>query len=279
MTSIILAAVICEADEPCSVKTAKAPESSSTMSPRGTTLPLYFWSFGAIPRSSGDRCPSMMQSGLSFLFLCASRMTSFLFRTFSVTSWAPNGQTLRFVPDFRSLNLQQHLTSEFSVFWKRAPFLPGCKRILRWLLVLRNQVVLQWHWGRVLWCRRTLLSAYSTRAWVVLYNARSKTLLLYFWYFSSDSALLRWQMYIREAKWTVLLSFLCNDLLLVNCHRWQLFELFFHFLSNAAFVPGIFIGHENELVHNISMDSMSWTPSEQCEFHDLSVEFFPNALS
>ena len=35
---ITFAAVICDADEPCSVKTARAPESSFTMSPR----PLYF---------------------------------------------------------------------------------------------------------------------------------------------------------------------------------------------------------------------------------------------
>ena len=37
-----LAAVICVADDPCSVNTAYDPESSFTMSPRSTTLPLYF---------------------------------------------------------------------------------------------------------------------------------------------------------------------------------------------------------------------------------------------
>ena len=40
------AAVICDADDPCSVNTAYDPESSFTMSPRSTTLPLYFWSWG-----------------------------------------------------------------------------------------------------------------------------------------------------------------------------------------------------------------------------------------
>ena len=35
-----LAAVICDADDPCSVNTAYDPESSFTMSPRSTTLPL-----------------------------------------------------------------------------------------------------------------------------------------------------------------------------------------------------------------------------------------------
>ena len=40
-------AVICDADEPCSVNTAYAPVSSFTMSPRSTTPPLYLWNFGS----------------------------------------------------------------------------------------------------------------------------------------------------------------------------------------------------------------------------------------
>ena len=39
-TSMTFAAVICDADEPCSVNAACAPESSLTMSPRSTTPPL-----------------------------------------------------------------------------------------------------------------------------------------------------------------------------------------------------------------------------------------------
>ena len=42
ITSITFAAVICEADDPCSVNTAYATESSFIMSPRSTTRPLYF---------------------------------------------------------------------------------------------------------------------------------------------------------------------------------------------------------------------------------------------
>ena len=38
MTSVTFAAVICDADEPCSVNTAYEP----AMSPRSTTQPLYF---------------------------------------------------------------------------------------------------------------------------------------------------------------------------------------------------------------------------------------------
>ena len=40
--SMTSAAVICDADVPCSVNTAYDPESSFTMSPRSWTLLLYF---------------------------------------------------------------------------------------------------------------------------------------------------------------------------------------------------------------------------------------------
>ena len=43
--SIIFAAVICEGDDPCSVNTAYDPESSFRVSPRSSTLPLYFLKF------------------------------------------------------------------------------------------------------------------------------------------------------------------------------------------------------------------------------------------
>ena len=39
--SMTFVAVICDADDPCSVNTAYDPESSFTMSPRSTTRPLY----------------------------------------------------------------------------------------------------------------------------------------------------------------------------------------------------------------------------------------------
>ena len=45
ITSIIVAAGIWDADQPCSVKAAKAPESSSTVSPRSTTLLSYVCNF------------------------------------------------------------------------------------------------------------------------------------------------------------------------------------------------------------------------------------------
>ena len=46
-TSITFAAVIDKANNPCSVNTAYAPESSFTMSPRSATRLLYFWCSGS----------------------------------------------------------------------------------------------------------------------------------------------------------------------------------------------------------------------------------------
>ena len=46
-TYITFAAVMCDADEPCSVNTAQEPESLFTMSPRSTTWPLHFCYFGS----------------------------------------------------------------------------------------------------------------------------------------------------------------------------------------------------------------------------------------
>ena len=43
MISMILAAVIGDAEDPCSVNIAQDPESSFTISPRSTTQPLHFW--------------------------------------------------------------------------------------------------------------------------------------------------------------------------------------------------------------------------------------------
>ena len=45
--SITFAAVIRDADDPCSVNTAHDPESSFTMSPRSTIRHLRFWNFGS----------------------------------------------------------------------------------------------------------------------------------------------------------------------------------------------------------------------------------------
>ena len=47
MISMTFAAVICDADDSCSVNTGKDPESSFTISSRSTTRPLYFWCFAS----------------------------------------------------------------------------------------------------------------------------------------------------------------------------------------------------------------------------------------
>ena len=47
MISMTFAAVIWDAEDPCSVNTAWDPESSFTISPRSTTRPLHFWCFAS----------------------------------------------------------------------------------------------------------------------------------------------------------------------------------------------------------------------------------------
>ena len=84
MTSITFAAVICDADEPCSVNTAYAPESSFTMSPRCTTRPLYFWN--CVSNSAffwWQMSINVAKWTVFFHYLCASFATSFLLLTFS----------------------------------------------------------------------------------------------------------------------------------------------------------------------------------------------------
>ena len=68
--SMTFAAVICDADDPCSVNTAEDPESSFTMSPRSTIRPLHFWCFVSNSDSPNDKCPSVRQNEL----LCPSSL-------------------------------------------------------------------------------------------------------------------------------------------------------------------------------------------------------------
>ena len=95
--SMTFAAVICDADDPCSVNTSYDPGSSFTMSPRSATLPLYFWYCGSNSeflrwqRSINDAAWTFLP-----LFL-ASSITSSLFLTF-VSCHA--GIFLKFLPCF-----------------------------------------------------------------------------------------------------------------------------------------------------------------------------------
>ena len=76
------------ADEPCSAKTAWAPESSFTMSPRNRTRPLYFSSFGS--NSAFLRWQMIINEATwtSFVPLCASRKTSlFVLNFVQLPSW------------------------------------------------------------------------------------------------------------------------------------------------------------------------------------------------
>ena len=63
----LLAAVIWDAEDPCSVNTAYDPESSFTMSPRSTTLPFILLKNDVpTPNSWNDRDPSMTRHELFY---------------------------------------------------------------------------------------------------------------------------------------------------------------------------------------------------------------------
>ena len=71
--SMTFAAVILDADDPCSVNTAQDPESSFTISPWQLD-PCILGALSPIQHFSNDICPSMMQNELL-------RPTSFLHRS------------------------------------------------------------------------------------------------------------------------------------------------------------------------------------------------------
>ena len=77
--SMIFAAVVCDANEPCFKNIAWESGSSFTMSPRSTTRFFFFFLKFLIPtpNSWDERCPSMARSAL--LPFLASLITSFLF--------------------------------------------------------------------------------------------------------------------------------------------------------------------------------------------------------
>ena len=68
MTSIIVAAVICGADEPCSVHAALKPVSSFTMTPWSATLPLIFFLLFLDPISGPEECFAYFQICAHFTF-------------------------------------------------------------------------------------------------------------------------------------------------------------------------------------------------------------------
>ena len=74
ITSKTFAVVVCDAEAPCSVNTAKFPESSFTVSLLNTTRPLYFWNSSPIHSSCDDPIPLILQNELSCLLilLCVS---------------------------------------------------------------------------------------------------------------------------------------------------------------------------------------------------------------
>ena len=77
---MILAAVICDADDPCSVNTAYDPESSFTVLSRSTTRPLYFWNSSSKLLNLIDRDQLTTQNEQYALSPCFSDHLTFNFR-------------------------------------------------------------------------------------------------------------------------------------------------------------------------------------------------------
>ena len=89
-------------------------------------------------------------------------------------------------------------------------------------------------------------------------SPRSTTRPLYFWYFGSISAFLRWQMSINVAKWTFLLLFLCLTeniflaLRLIHMLRRDLLELLPFFIHRGFRIQNFHrLGHWNKFMHQI----------------------------
>ena len=82
MISMTFAAVICDADDPCSVNAAQDPESSFTMSPRCTTRLLYYWCFASNSAFSKWLMSINDAKWTVAPDILASSITSFLLLTF-----------------------------------------------------------------------------------------------------------------------------------------------------------------------------------------------------
>ena len=70
IASSTIAAVICDADDPCSENIAWDPESSFATSPRSTMRTVYLWTWRGMS-------PSALQNELSFPLFCACWVASF----------------------------------------------------------------------------------------------------------------------------------------------------------------------------------------------------------
>ena len=92
MTSMTFGAVICDADDPCSVNTVQDPESSFTISPRRTTRPLYFWCFASNSGFFHDMSISEAKWTVA--------PTSLLHRSPLSYFWLSSGSTPKFSPSF-----------------------------------------------------------------------------------------------------------------------------------------------------------------------------------
>ena len=128
LASITVAAVICNAEEPCSVNTAWEPESSFTMSPRSTIRLLYFWCCGSNSEFLRWQTSINVEKLTFFLSICASRMTSFWLLTLSncqagiVSSFFHSLATAAFASRISSLEASEKLVNQIVMGHRIIPF-------------------------------------------------------------------------------------------------------------------------------------------------------------
>ena len=152
---------------------------------------------------------------------------------------------------------------EFSITSVHLPFWPGCKRILRLLLVLRIQVVLKIVHdlcGCHLWCWWSLLCKYCMRAGIIFHNVTSE--------YDSTFLLLKLRLQFRilemtEVHWWRKMNFytvvpcfsdhvfLDSDFCQLPCWYFLKFSHYFHCCLCIRYFECL--RHWNKLVHQVTM--------------------------
>ena len=162
------------------------------------------------------------------------------------------------------------LTSESWAIWERPPFSLECKRILRRLLVLHNQVILRWHpslllrsfvtqTNLALWIQHTSLSRLSQchfAAQLGLCTFDTSVPTPHSWDHRCPSALQNGRLFALSVlpEWPIFLLFTLD-----NCHTGT-FASIHHSLSTAAFASEISLLEASEhICAPKCSESTNWT--------------------
>ena len=238
------AAVICEADDPCSVDSAWDPESSFTTSPRSTTRPLYFWCFVSNSAFFEWHVSINEAKWTVAPFVLAASITSFLLLTFvrfhaeicsdffpllvhcclCCRNFHGLGHRNKFV--YQIVMLQwivsfsctihlDTLTFEFSTSLERPPFFSVQADAASAACPVQSgsPATTSITFAAVIHKANdpcSVHTAYAPESSLTL-SPRSTTRPLDFWCLNSTTAFFRWHKSINEAKWMLLLS-ICASL-------------------------------------------------------------------